>query len=119
MHIVVLVLTMVLAGPHVHGQDLLLLLPAGALIARYLWSETLPWLVTAASALGLLLFFWAVPQQVLITPTMNFSVLLLACAFLGVVLLLRGDISFQSTYSQAPQTAIRRPSSAKDVTSHR
>ena len=37
----------------------------------------------------------AVPQQVLITPTMNFGVMLLAFALLSIVLLLRGELRVQ------------------------
>ena len=95
---IVLALMMILASPHVHGQDMTLLLPAAALVMGYLWSEGLPWLVTAASALGLLLFFWIVPQQVQSTPTLNFSVLLLAFLFLGSVFMLRGGPAAYAVY---------------------
>ena len=47
-----------------------------------------------------------------ITPTMNFGVLLLACAFLGVVFLLRGDVALQSP---SPHSAIGRSTRATGV----
>jgi hypothetical protein len=87
--VLVLALTMVLANPHVHGHDLVLLVPAAAPIAGWLWREELPWLVTFASGLGLVLAFWLIPQQELFGPTIHTSVLLLAGLFFASVTLLR------------------------------
>jgi hypothetical protein len=54
---------MVLASPHAHGQDLVLLVAAAAPVASRLWSERLPWPVALGSGLGWLLFYWLLPQQ--------------------------------------------------------
>jgi hypothetical protein len=79
---------MVLASPHAHGQDLVLLVAAAAPVASRLWSERLPWPVALGSGLGWLLFCWLLPQQVLFGATLSSSVLL-AAVFAGTLALIR------------------------------
>ena len=99
--ILVLALTMILAAPHAHGHDLLLLMPAVALVMNSCWQETLPWPVTLTSALGLLLFYRLLPQQLLISPSLHFSVLLVAVLFLSSTFALRSQGSWLKVTSRS------------------
>ncbi len=88
--IVVLALTLILANPHVHAQDLVLLVPMLAVVVSPLWRQTLPWPIPVVTAGGLLLFYWLLPREYLFNPSVNSSVLLLAVLFVGAVGALRG-----------------------------
>jgi hypothetical protein len=87
--LLLLALAMILAGPHVHGQDLILLLPALAVVMGHLWRQEFPWPVTLASALGLLLFYWTLSQREPDNATPPASILLLACVFIASAVVLR------------------------------
>ena len=89
LQLVALSLALVLASPHTHGPDLMLLLPAGALIAGRYWAQTGPWPLASAVALGLLLLSWALPQQALAAHRFHVSVAVLALLFLACVVALR------------------------------
>lgn len=94
LRLLVLALTMVLASPHVHVQDMVLLLPPMALMMGYLWRETSPWPIVAVSAAALLFLFWLLPLQTFISPKLHLSALLVALLFFGCTLVLRaGPVS--------------------------
>ncbi len=105
--IMLLSLTMILASPHVHGQDMVLLLPSVALLASYLWSEAVHWLVTLASGLVMLLILWWLPQPSLLGPNLHFGALLLVLLFSTLVLALRTNLPIRFARRVASTPAAR------------
>jgi hypothetical protein len=89
---VVLLLLMLLASPHAHAQDVILLVPAAALVARYLWSEQAPWPWTAISAAALFVLFWFLPMQEILGPLVHPGVLVLGLLFGLTVYVLRSGV---------------------------
>jgi hypothetical protein len=86
-----LALAMIIASPHVHAQDLILLLPALAPVVGHLWAGDSP-ARFAVSVLGLLLLSALVPQPifpVLLGFTLHVGVAILVLLFLACVLVLR------------------------------
>jgi hypothetical protein len=103
--LMLLALTMVVASPHVHGQDMVLLLPAVALLASYLWREAVHWLVTPTSGLAMLLILWWLPQPSLLGPGLHFGAMLLVLLFFALVLVLRmahGRVSVVRSIQTSP-----------------
>lgn len=90
---VVLVLLMLVASPHAHAQDLVLLLPAAALIAYHTWGTDSPWPLTAISAIGLFVVFWLLPQSAILGPSFHAGALLLVLLFGASVVLLRSRLA--------------------------
>lgn len=90
--LVVLALTLILANPHVHAHDLVLLVPVLAVVVRRFWRQTLPWPIPVLAASGLLLFYWLLPREYVLDPAVNSSVLLLALLFGAAVATLRWHV---------------------------
>jgi Glycosyltransferase family 87 len=102
--LVVLGLTLVLANPHVHSHDLIVLVPVLAVVIGWVWRQTLPWPIPAAAAGGLLLFYWLLPQEYVLSPSLNSSVLLLAALFGAAIALVRGRATAPRRWPR-PRTA--------------
>jgi hypothetical protein len=84
-------LALVLTSPHVHVQDMLLLLPAFALVIGYLWRADRNPLVLLASVVGLYVIFWLLPRQTYFSPRIHLSAVMVFLMFASVVGILRRD----------------------------